>query len=353
MSVLTRREVLMSAAALAAASSAVAQPRTRRFDLHHHFGSPRWIRKMANVQIAGWEAFRSYTPMRSLEAMDRADVDTAFISCTLPGATFADDFAAVIDDTIATAREMNEFGARMVADHSGRFGLFAVLPLPHIEASLREIEYAFDTLGAAGVGLLTSYGNRYLGEPLFAPVLDELNRRQAVVYAHPTDGPCCHQLPARASPATIEWQTDTARSIFSLVNDGGEIGFPETVTSPATRYGNIEFVWSHAGGTLIGVMNRILGRSNLTPAHLAGAPEPNSRMHHLRRFFYDTAQSHNLLQMQALKGLVGPSQIVFGADFPYSTIADHVEGLRDCGFSASELADIDSGNALRILPQYG
>ena len=111
---------------------------------------------------------------------------------------------------------MNEYGARMVADYKGRFGLFAVLPLPDIDASLREIEYAFDTLKADGVGLLTSYGNMWLGDVRLRPVFDELNRRGAVVYTHPTDAPCCHSL-ANASPATLEWFTDTARSIMSLI----------------------------------------------------------------------------------------------------------------------------------------
>jgi predicted TIM-barrel fold metal-dependent hydrolase len=328
------------------------QPAARRLDLHHHYGSPNWIRKMTNARVQGWQAFRDYTPARSIEAMDRAGVETAFISCTQPGASFTDDYAAERDDAIATAREMNEFGAQMVADHSGRFGLFAVLPLPHIDASLRELEYAFDTLRAAGVGILTSYGDRYLGDPAFAPLLEELNRRNAVVYTHPTDGPCCRTLIPGAAPITVEWQTDTARSIFSMVNDtAGALGASQSVTSPATRYPNVRFIWSHAGGSLIGLMNRIVGRENLTEAHLAREPEANSRLHHLRRFFYDTAQSHNVLQMQALKGLVGASQIVFGADYPYSTILDHVEGLRECGFTAQELAGIDRNNALRILSQ--
>ena len=100
---------------------------------------------------------------------------------------------------------MNEFAAKAVSDYKGRFGLFAILPLPTIDDSLREIEYAFDTLKTDGVGLVSSYGNHWLGDPIFRPVFDELNRRKAVVYTHPTDGPCCQDLFVGGNP--VRWST--------------------------------------------------------------------------------------------------------------------------------------------------
>ncbi len=133
--------------------------------------------------------------------MDAAGVATAFLSCTEPGVWFGDDFAQERQEAIALSRDMNDYGARMTSDYKGSFGLFAVLPLPDIDASLREIEYAFDTLRADGVGLLTSYGAIWLGDPVLQPVFDELNRRNAVVYTHPTDATCCHALLPNTSPA--------------------------------------------------------------------------------------------------------------------------------------------------------
>jgi predicted TIM-barrel fold metal-dependent hydrolase len=381
---LSRRQLLTGLSATAAsivlspglrgsqqpAASAVA---TRRIlDLHHHFGSPRWIKRMAESQRQGWQGFQEYTPARAIETMDEGGTETAFISCTEPGVWFGDDFERERQDAILLSRDMNEYGARMVSDYKGRFGLFAVLPLPDIDASLKEIEYAFDTLKADGVGLLTSYGNMWLGDVRLQPVFDELNRRGAVVYTHPTDAPCCHYL-ANASPATLEWFTDTARSIMSLVAEntgprlgGGGVlgrgraagaretgagGAPPAQASAATRYNNIKFIWSHAGGTLIGAVSRVVG--GVDAEGLAGQPIANSRLYHVRRFYYDTAASANPIAMQGLKTLLGStSHIVFGTDLPYGTSAQMRRALQTVGFSAAELTGIERDNALAILPGY-
>jgi 6-methylsalicylate decarboxylase len=289
--------------------------------------------------------------------MDRAGVATAVVSCTERGVWFGDDFEQERPQAIRLAREVNEFGAKMMSDYKGRFGLFAVLPLPDIDASLREIEYAFDTLKADGVGLLTNYSNHWLGDKAFQPVFDELNRRNAVVYSHPTDGPCCHHIMPDggtrvvhdAAEGAVDWFTDTTRSIYSLINDGT----PDAPkTSMATRYANIRFIWSHAGGSLLGFAGRFLGSPPDHPVDFAAAPRPNSRLYHLRRFYYDTANSANPVEMHALKEFVGISQIVFGSDFPYWTLENMTGGLQKCGFSPAELRAINRENALRILPKF-
>jgi predicted TIM-barrel fold metal-dependent hydrolase len=352
----SRRRFLAGLAAVGASAAlrgreaaAQAPAAARRLDLHHHFGSPRWIKRTGEAKRAGWDRFTDYTPARSLDAMDKAGVSTAFLSCTEPGVWFGDDFLVERTDAIAFARDMNDYGARMVSDYKGRFGLFAVLPLPDIDASLREIEYAFDTLKADGIGLLTSYGNHYLGEPMFQPVLEELNRRNAVLYSHPTDGPCCHSF-AGASPSTMEWFTDTARAILSVIQEGSGPA-DSRAPSAATRYPNIRFIWSHGGGSLVGVAHRVVG--TVSASDLSKPPAPDSRLYHVRRFYYDTAAVPNPVLMSGLTKLLGGTgQIVFGSDYPYSTIVNIVEGLQTLGFSAQELRGIDRENAVRILPKY-
>src|SRR5215471_21409540 len=169
---LSRRQWLQQLAALGVGSSLVrftelgaqAPQNPRRLDLHHHFGSPRWIKRLVEVKRQGWQQFEAYTPARAVAEMDAAGVSTAFVSCTEPGVWFGDDFARERQEAIGLSRDMNEFGARMAADHKGRFGLFAVLPLPDVDASLREIEYAFDKLKVEGVGLLSNWGNKWLSD---------------------------------------------------------------------------------------------------------------------------------------------------------------------------------------------
>ena len=346
------RERLVGAAAQNAASG-------RRLDLHHHFASPGLKKRLEEAKRQGWDTFRDYSPTQSIDAMDRAGVQTSFLSVTTPGIWFSDDFAKERRDTIALAREVNEYGARLVSDYKGRFGLFAVLPLPDVDASLKEIEYAFDTLKADGMGLLTSYGDVWLGDPRLQPVFDELNRRRAIVYTHPTDAACCHAL-ANGNPATVEWFVDTARSINSLIQEppgarggGRGAGAGQGPVSQATRYGNVTFIWSHGGGALVGT-TRVIGA--VSPAALDRTPAPDSRLHHIRRFYYDTAGAANPIVMPALKRLLGgTSHIVYGTDYPFGGQdgpRNIVTGLQGVGFTADELRGVDRDNALIILPKY-
>jgi 6-methylsalicylate decarboxylase len=318
-----------------------AQNGARRIDVHQHFVSPSFHaylngKNSPAAPIPGIAAWREYSPARAVEELDRVGIETAMLSITAPGVWFGD-----AEEARRLAREMNEFAAaRMVGDHKGRFGLFAVLPLPDVEGSLREIEFALDTLKADGFGILTSYGNAWLGDPAFAPVLDELNRREAVVYVHPTDAACCSGLLPRVPNQMLEYPMDTMRTVASLV-----------VSETATRCPDVRFIFSHAGGPLIGVAGRLLA-AEMSAENLAKTPEPNTRLHHLRRFYYDTAGSANPVNMQGLKTLVGISQIVFGTDAPFFDGAPQVRGLEAAGFTAAELARVERTNALAFLPRF-
>jgi predicted TIM-barrel fold metal-dependent hydrolase len=322
----------------AAAQGAPAAP-PYRIDVHQHFLSPAFYAtlnaKNATTPIPGLAAWKDYSPARSLEGLDRIGAAAAMVSLTAPGVWFGD-----LAEAKRLARELNEFAAaKLVSAYRGRFGLFAVLPLPDVPASLEEAAYALDTLKADGIGILTSYGAKWLGDPAFAPLMEEMNRRKAVVYTHPTDAACCLTMVPGAPNQMLEWPTDTARTIVSLV-----------VSGTAAKYPDIRFIFSHGGGTLTAVAGRVVG-APLDPATLARTADPASRLGQLRRFYYDTAGATNPVNMQALKMLVGSSQIVFGTDTPFFDGLPMVQGLRTSGFTPDELQAVERQNALQLLPR--
>jgi 6-methylsalicylate decarboxylase len=338
---LTRRAVL-GCAALAGAGAllhglgarALAQPATApfRIDVHHHLVPPKYLADIS-AKMHPEPPLVQWTPARSLEDMDAAGIRTSVNSITTPGLWFGN-----AEESSRIARECNDYSAKLAADYPGRYGIFAALPLPDIDGSLREIEYALDTLKADGIAMFTSYGDKYLGDAAFAPVFAELNRRKAVVYTHPTGPACCRNLVSDVPPPVIEYGTDTTRTIASLVFSGA-----------AARYADVRFIFSHAGGTMPFLAERFINLGAARP-NLASR-FPNGVLHELQRFIYDTAQSSNPYAMGPLVKLVTPTQIVFGTDYPFRTSIDHVKGLADCGFSAAELRAIERDNAVRLLPR--
>lgn len=265
--------------------------------------------------------------------MDTAGVGTAVLSLVPPGIWFGD-----VAEGRTLARACNEYGAKLKADNPHRFGLFAAIPLPDIEGSLREIEYALDVLKADGIGLYTSYGEKYQGDPAFVPVFEELHRRKAVVYTHPLNPACCTHLADGVGPSSIEFATDTTRTIASLIFGKGGTAF---------RTADVRFIWSHSGGTLPFLIGRFI-REQLVrkDPRMPDGPEPI-----IRRYFYEIAQGHEPGQFAALLKIAPVSQLMFGSDFPYREAAETAKGLEVYPFSAIERASIDRGTAIKMMPQ--
>jgi predicted TIM-barrel fold metal-dependent hydrolase len=277
---------------------------------------------------------KNWTPEKSLADMDKAGVEVAMLSVTTPALNFISG-----EPARKLARECNDYAAKLVADHRGRFGSFAMIPLTDVDGSLQEIAYALDTLKADGIGLMTSYGDKWLGDPLFLPVMAELNRRKALVYTHPTAANCCVNLVRTEPPVMIEFGTDTTRAIADIVFSGNARKFPD-----------IRWIFSHAGGTMPFLIERFVRNPLLEPSAKPTVPE--GTLAELKRFYYDTAQTSNKAAMSALTAIIPVSQIVFGTDFPYRTSIDHVKGLRESGvFTDAQLMDIERGNALKLLPR--
>jgi predicted TIM-barrel fold metal-dependent hydrolase len=309
-----------------------ARTKAHRIDVHHHHASPAFVAEITARQT-GQHALMQWSPAQSIEEMDRAGVQTALTSVAPPGVWLGDHAAAR-----ALARECNDHAARLAGDFPGRFGVFAALPLPDVDGSLREIEYAFEVLGADVIGLMTSVGDKWLGDRDFAPVMDELNRRRAVVYVHPTCPQCCRGLIAEVPDHLIEFAADTTRTIASLM-----------LTGTAHRCRDIRFIFAHAGGAMSFIAERMTWWASVSQD--AAARLPQGPLHELRRFFYDTAFSANRHALPSLLELVPVSQVMYGTDYPFRGCLENVAGLQSCGFSTRDLRAIERDNALRVMPQ--
>ena len=306
-------------------------PDAFRVDVHHHM-YPAALLAGLSKHIKVPSVMTNWSPQKSLDQMDKAGIQTAMLSVTAPGVWFGD-----VAEARDLARACNDYGAASRSDHEDRFGFFAALPLPDIEGSLAEIAYAFDVLHADGIGTFTSYDDKWLGDPAFAPIYEELNRRKAVMYTHPRDAACCVALVPTIFDQVIEWGTDTTRSIATMV-----------FNNFAKRYPDIKVIFSHAGGTMPFLIERFEFQATLGnyPKTLPDGVHPA-----LNHFFYDTAQASNPEALGSLMKLVPASQILFGTDFPYRTCEEHVRNLAALGLATDDLAAIERGNAVRLMPR--
>jgi predicted TIM-barrel fold metal-dependent hydrolase len=329
-----RRAFILGSAALIAMGRTVASPNRRVIDVHHHYFSPDYL-KRASAEVSarskGYQQVLQWTVDRSLEEMNSSGVSTAVLSMSAP-LWFGD--AA---ETRNLTRAANEFARGLVRRHAGRFGYFASLPLPTIDDALAEAAWALDQGGANGVILLTNYDDLYLGDARFVPLLEELHRRQAVVYVHPATASCCTNLTPDIQPAFLELPFDTTRTIGSLLYSGA-----------LSRFRGIRFIFAHGGGTVPFLADRLSQWARARPDLAARLPD--GPMAELRRLNFDTASVTNTMAMAALGAFIPWSQLLFGTDYPYVHAAPQLAELEASGLPAADLQDICCRNAERLMP---
>jgi len=339
---LNRRQLLQGVGGLGLfgaliGESALAQGNAGLIDTHHHFYPPAyqkaWFDWEDKRNIPHFSQQEKWTREGAVADMDKAGVKKAMLSmASTPGVWFDLPLAEVNQ----MVRTVNDYGAQMVKDYPGRFGLFAALTMIDVESTLKEIAYVFDVLKADGVGIQTNYGDKWPGHPDFAPIFQELNRRKALVYFHPLAANCCGRLNTGTFPAVIEVPHDTTRAVVNLLLSGSFVKFRD-----------IRWLFSHGGGTIPMLAGRInfFHRNAKNIADVA----PQGIEAELKRLYYDTANATHPSSMASLLKLVPSSQVVYGSDYPYVPMDTQAKALTELGLEKNVLQQIQSLNAAHLL----
>jgi predicted TIM-barrel fold metal-dependent hydrolase len=318
-----------------------------RVDLHQHFFPPEMVGNLRRLEEdTGWRFPREnfpWSPEKNLRFMDQLGIETGILSLT--GSPGGDGVGPANRES---ARFFNTTAHQAVTEHPGRFGFFANLPIPSdTEAALEELAYALDVLGAVGVNLTSSYGKgdqaRYVGDDVFDPVWEELDRRGAVVFIHGDQTPGSNRPPNRLVPIPVgEVPNETYKAAADLVT-----------RAKKRRFANVRIVLSHSGGSTLSLASRVAGLAH----YQGGELSLEEMIEDFRGFYYETALSGFETNLVALENFVEPDHILFGSDFPavdLATAAWYTHNV-DAYFAArpQQHEDVMRGNALALLPGLG
>jgi predicted TIM-barrel fold metal-dependent hydrolase len=310
-----------------------------RIDVHQHVTPDRYRTALESIGLkgSGERPWPDSTPAVLLEAMDRTGLAAAVISVASPGAYFGD-----IAFTRRLVRDVNEDLSRIVADHPHRFAAVGIVSLPDVDAALRDVEQALDTLKLDGVLLLTHTGDRYLGHPDDAPLYAELDRRKAVVVVHPKRPGATGWAQFSFPDGYSELAFETYRAIANLHWNGMLARFP-----------NIRWLMPHAGGVAPFLAFRFGGMDDVKAVH---ERSPAGVAATLRHLYYDIAQATHPAPLAALMQVADPSRVLFGTDFPFArnvgVIEQSIKAVEEfTGFSDAVRGTIERENALALFPR--
>ena len=314
----------------------------RRIDVHAHF-VPDFYRQAAEDAGFGKPDGMPGIPKWSLEnalaTMDRNDIEIAMLSISAPGIYFGD-----VPATIKLARRVNEYAAEIVARHPGRFGFFAMLPLPDVEAALQEAAFALDMLKADGIVITSNQDGIYPGDPRYEPIFADLGRRKANLFIHPTSPYCtCTAGKDLNFPRhIIEFMFETTRVVTNLI-----------LTGTTRRHAGLQLIIPHAGAALPVLADRIAGVLGMLP--LTSHLQPDDVFSELGRIFYDVAGFALPRLLPALLEITDHDHLLYGSDWPHSpepVVAKLITALEESKiFDQPQLNALWNGNARSLFPR--
>ncbi len=271
-----------------------------KIDVHAHYLPAPYRERLAaagHTQPDGMPQIPEWDAAEHVALMDRLGIATSLLSVSTPGVHLGGGASAA-----DVAREVNEAGRKAVVDHPGRFGLFGSLPLPDVDAALAEIAYCSDVLHVDGFILLTNVDGTYLGDPAWAPVFAELDRRQGRVLIHPTSPVCWEHTSLGRPRPMLEFLFDTTRAVVDLVLNG-----------TIARHPDLRVIVPHAGATLPVIADRVALFS------LALGVDPSvDVLRDLAGLHFDLSGTPLPRQLKALLELTAPDHLHYGSDYPFT-----------------------------------
>jgi len=276
-------------------------------DIHHHM-LPSFYRQALRERGFDSQQIPSWTPGDSLAMMDHVGIQKALLSVASPGTWFGDDEAAC-----TLSRSCNEYAAELTRERPDRFGALGSLPFPDLEGSIKELEYVLDRLKFDGVILLTNVSGQYIGDPEFETLLEELDRRKAMVLLHPNDLPSSDEnAPLHA---WTEYPVDVVRAFARLMLNDYMVVYP-----------NIRWTLSHGGGALpfladrVGKLHYVRGKQILWGRIFKDLfAKRNGGLDLAKSLSYDSVGTGHPAAQASLNQLVKTEQIYFGSDFPWNS----------------------------------
>lgn len=304
-------------------------------DVHAHYLPPSYRAALARAGVDrpdGFPHVPSWSAESAISIMDEAAIAAALLSVSSPGLHFLPRA-----ERPALARAVNTEGADAVGEHPRRLGFLASLPLPGVDAALEEIAHASDVLHADGFVLMTNYDGVYLGDPNLEPVMDELDRRGALVAIHPTS-PAGAELTDLGRPRPmIEFPIDTTRAVVNLI-----------LSDTLERHGGIRMIVPHVGSALTVLADRV---QEFTSAF----GESRDVFAALRSLWFDITGAPFPNALAALIRIGEPSRILYGSDTPFAppaVIARSARALRETELlSEEQRAAVLRDNALVLVPR--
>jgi predicted TIM-barrel fold metal-dependent hydrolase len=309
-------------------------------DVHMHFLPECYRDALARAGMGtldGGMPVPTWSEELALRTMDDLGIEVAMLSVSSPSIRFVSG-----DAERTLCRQINLAGAELLRRRPDRFGFFATLPLPDPEAALPELAFAIDELGADGIVLDSNVRGIYLGDERFGPVFDELNRRETVVFMHPTS-PACFASIALGRPAPlIEFPIDTTRTVVDLLYNG-----------VFRRCPKLKFIVPHGGGALPTLAPRIAAFAN-RPTLKPKPQDSREVFETLSSLYYDIVQSAHPAPFGALRQIAPVSQLLFGSDWPFARpegVQANLGELQRSDLSEPERSRICCGNAYRLFPR--